>query len=131
MKVKNDFVTNSSSSSYIISIHENDLSTIEDWVDKVNQIQEQKNLSDYGVSIFTVLTNKKELDVYTNNGPLDWVQECTGPDFDWVCESSYKEWKKLIMKDKRIIVGISIDNLVNNNDALELIEIGDILERSG
>jgi hypothetical protein len=110
MKIKTDFVTNSSSVAYIFYLDsEEELDTLRDIIEEWDNNPEASN---EGVRIWDIFKSQKELDEYTNNGPLDWAQLPRGPNFTCVSEQDYKKWTTGI-KNKKIICKVACDWNVN------------------
>ena len=87
MKIKTDFVTNSSSISYIFSFPEDDYDGI---LDELKIIDSHPDAANEGTCIYFEGTTKKELDEYTNDGPLDWAQRPRGPGFENLGQGEYE-----------------------------------------
>lgn len=86
MKIKKDFVTNSSSISYIFSFPEDEYDGL---LDELKELEAHPEAFNEGISIYFEGTTKKELDEYTNGGPLDWAQRPRGPEFEYMSEPAY------------------------------------------
>lgn len=94
MKIKSDFITNSSSTSYIMWWPGNDMDGL---THMISEIAKDPEGSNEGVN-FDVFETIEELDYYTNGEiPLDWVQKARGfPNFEYMDEGNYKRLKKAI-----------------------------------
>lgn len=108
MKVKSDFVTNSSSTCYVLALDEEDIPKLEELLDQVRKDAEYIN---EGVGIDNIFRNMKELKEYTNGGPIDWITKARGETFRfWDLDPSYYVFlAKIIIKDKKIATLARID----------------------
>ena len=110
MKIKTDFVTNSSSTSFILAIREDQL---QDLVCEIQKIDGSLEASGEGAIIYNSFETVQHLNVYTNDGPLDWVSKLTEPKFINKSKYSYDLMKKHII-DGKIVVDLEVDNNVGN-----------------
>jgi hypothetical protein len=105
MKIKTDFVTNSSSSCFILAVTKEQLPDLQDHVKKLDKHPDAGN---EGVRIYKTFKTKYQLDRYTNNAPMDWVQKARGPQFKNLSKRLYKVCLEVI-KDKHYAVYMAID----------------------
>lgn len=94
MKIKTDYVTNSSSSSFIVGLVNNrDIQDLRNFVKKLNK---DPMASNEGVSISALFKDINELNDYTNDGPYDWASKPRGLQFRNLCEETYEICKRYI-----------------------------------
>ena len=104
MKIKSDFVTNSSSTAYIITdTHFKGRSKY--ITDKMNfSLTEFRRKHDWTVSgKISTFKNVDQLDYYTNGErEVDWAQKPRGPEFYYVPENEYLEMRGYIQDGKTV-----------------------------
>lgn len=93
MKIKADFVTNSSSAGYILGLAKHQ---VEDFRSFVSSLHEHEYAANEGVQVSMLVDSLEELDQYVNEGPIDWAQKPTGPRFERMVEEHYNICKKHI-----------------------------------
>jgi len=93
MKIKLDFVTNSSSACYLLSIPENSLPDLLTYISELNQEDEASN---EGVRTYFSATTLNELQEYTHDGPFDWASKPGGLQYINLTEDSYNTCKEII-----------------------------------
>lgn len=105
MKIKTDFVTNSSSSSYILGFkNSNDLSDFEDFI----ELHLVESCGDEMGYIDTIFYQLQELQDYTNGHEYDWASTPRGINFLLFDEGVYLKLKNVIDK-KYIAVHFIVD----------------------
>jgi len=108
MKIRTDFVTNSSSVGYVVVIDPDELDGLKEFVKKLDQHEDAGN---EGVRFHYIFETKKQLDEHTNDGPLDWARLPGGPRFININQSRYNEWLEHI-NEGSIICYVAVDREV-------------------
>lgn len=107
MKIKNDFVTNSSSTSFVISITKDVEHKFIEFMDSFH-VNDSERYNESGIGY--VFENIQELQEYTNNGPVDWVKRITGPKFVNMRRDNYEKCLAVLKDSDNIIYYVFIDS---------------------
>jgi len=105
MKFKIDFVTNSSSSCFILSIPKEKYI---DFKDYLKFLDSQPEASNEGARIYWDFETIRELKEHVNNGPLDWVKEIVDPNFENMDKERYEMCKEHI-NEGNIVCEAAVD----------------------
>ena len=108
MKIRTDFVTNSSSVGYVVVIDPDELELLTNFVEKLNLHEDASN---EGVRFGDIFETKQQLDEHTNDGPLDWARLPGGPRFINKSKSKYTELLEHI-NEGSIICNVLVDREV-------------------
>jgi hypothetical protein len=110
MKLKLDFIANSSSAAYIMSFNEDDFPGFEKYVNTLDNDPEATN---EGVQIWKRLNTKKELYEYATDRPYDWASKAMAARVVNMEQEAFDKSLKAINDGYKVIV-LAIDYNVRN-----------------
>ena len=108
MKIRSDFVTNSSSVGYIVGIPISSYDWFEDYVEELDKRDEAQN---EGVRTYDAFETLQELQTYVNGRPFDWASEPSGLQYNYMDEDAYLKCKEAI-EAGFIVLEVSVDYAV-------------------
>lgn len=105
MKIKADFVTNSSSSSFIVGLAKTEFKDFKEYIDKLNR---HPDASNEGVDIMQTCKSLDDLNTYTNDHPYDWASKARGFEFRNLSEEAYDIAKEMLEQYDYVSI-VSVD----------------------
>jgi len=109
MKIKSDFVTNSSSVSFIVSIDPNEIFKLKQFIEK---LEEHHSSVPGDNHIYFVCDNMQCLLDYTNGREYDWAAQARGLQFFNLEEKTFENCKKII-EDGHVAAKVRINNNIS------------------
>ena len=102
MKIKRDFVTNSSSVCYLIAAPNKEI--LDDMIDLIDKIDQMDDASNEGAGIQFAGNTIKKLNEYVQGRPWDWITKARGLEFIYMTEHVYKESKLIIEEGEYVLI---------------------------
>jgi hypothetical protein len=127
MRIKFDFVTNSSSTAYILALHPDSLDSIEEFVAKLGEDNPDTN---EGIGTDKEYRTLIELQEYVNNGPFDWVSKCRGLQYENMSEANYKVCKAAI-EDGLMVMFVYVDHDLTDEFEDGIRDVAEIIDSDG
>ena len=93
MKLRSDFVTNSSSVGYILGIHMDGLENLQVFL---QALSEDPDAANEGVRTYMECQTMEELVEYVQGGPFDWASKPFGLDFKNMSEDTFEKCKEVV-----------------------------------
>ena len=93
MKIKNDFVTNSSSSCFIVTVEPDE---VEGYLEYITELAGHPDAVNEGVACYFISTEMQELSEFTNGRPYDWASKPMGMRFWNMSEGEFNMCKGII-----------------------------------
>jgi len=93
MKIKNDFVTNSSSSCFIVTVEPDE---VEGYLEYITELASHPDAANEGVACYFISTEMQELIEFTNGRPYDWASKPMGMRFWNMSEGEFNMCKGII-----------------------------------
>ena len=86
MKLKADFITNSSSAAYVVSLKPGEIPEFEDFISDMDANPEYSN---EGVRVWERFDTKKQLYEYATDRPYDWASKAMAPVLEQMDERTF------------------------------------------
>jgi len=101
MKIKTDFVTNSSSSSFIIAVEKNEVKSVLEFLEELDKHPDAVN---EGVECENIIKSINHLNTFTNGRPFDWASKPMGIRYYNLDESDHLICKEAINEGRAVII---------------------------
>lgn len=105
MKIKTDFVTNSSSTAFVVWLRENEVDDFHDYLEEMNN---EPNYQHEGLRIWDRYNTKKDLYEYATGKPYDWVSKAFHPQVENMGQREFDKCLEMIQKGY-IVLYVAVD----------------------